>query len=193
MTSKTIALAATAFIAVAGLGAALAETTLPSIATPPPAAERTLVHANGYSISVPNDWLVATDVEGVDFMFAPPDVPFLCQTFSEKEVITAEDADIKPVLGTENLGEELFNKLLFAQVPKIAYLSTAPQPDHPGGWPFQRAVATGEFGGKPSTVLAYATFKAKNVYYGACVAETPVFEANKAKMEQAIDAIRITK
>lgn len=191
MTSKTIALAAATFAAVIGLGVAAAETKLPSVAQPKPSEGRTLTHANGYSITVPNDWLVATDAKGVDFMMATPDMSVICQTFSEKDIITAEDADVKAMLSTENLGEELFTKLLMGEAPGLTYLSTGPQPDHPSGWPFQRAVANAELDSKPMTSMLYLTFKSKNAYFGGCYTEQAAYEANKTKMDDVINAIRL--
>jgi len=193
VTLKTIALAATAAAAIIGAGAAFAQTVLPSIATPPPSADRTLVHAGGYSITIPTDWLVSTDGEGIDFTVGSADLTVICQTFHQSDVLNMTDDEARAGLTTENLGETIFTKLLFGDAPELTYVSTSIQADHPGGWPFQRAVATAVLDSTPSTSYAFVTFKQKGAFYGGCFTPTKDFEARKAEMDQFINAIRMTK
>jgi hypothetical protein len=191
--SKTIALAASAFVAVVGLGAAVAQTSLPSIAKPKPAEGRTLTHASGYSITIPNDWMVATDAEGVDFAMGNPDLSIICQTFHQSDVIDLPDEAIRQELATTDLGETIYTKLLFGDAPGLTYLSTSVQPDHPSGWPFQRAIANATLDNAPMTAYVYVTFKAKSVFYGGCYTSVNSIEAGKAAMDGVINAIRMTK
>ena len=97
MMSKTIALAATALAAVLWTGAAVSQTTLPSIAQPPATEGRALAHAAGYAVTVPNDWVVATDAQGADFLMGNADLSLVCFTFHEKGVIDASDDSAIPV------------------------------------------------------------------------------------------------
>ena len=86
MKSKTLTLAATAIAAALAMSAMPAQAELPKLAGGPaaaaPAAGQTLTHANGYSVTVPSDWVVATDIEGTDFMMGNADLSIICQTFS---------------------------------------------------------------------------------------------------------------
>ena len=86
MKSKTLTLAATAIAAALAMSAMPAQAELPKLAGGPaaaaPAASQTLTHANGYSVTVPSDWVVATDIEGTDFMMGNADLSIICQTFS---------------------------------------------------------------------------------------------------------------
>ena len=81
MKSKTIALAAAAIAAAFTIGAAQAQ--LPSLAGPPAAAAdngQKLTNARGYSLTVPGDWIVATDYEGADFMMGSADLSVIFDT-----------------------------------------------------------------------------------------------------------------
>ncbi|MFT3808293.1 MAG: hypothetical protein QM698_00060 [Micropepsaceae bacterium] len=189
--SKTLALAATALAAVLWTGAVVAQTTLPSIAQPKAGEGQTLTHASGYSITVPTDWLVATDAQGADFLMGNPDLSLVCFAFHENGVITATDADIKANLGTVDLGADFFTKILFQGAPDLAYEKTGPQADHASGWPFQRAVATLTADGTPSTAFAYITFKKTNAFYGFCYTATAARAANEPAAEAVIGSIRL--
>ncbi len=191
MMSKTIALAATALAAVLWTGAAVSQTTLPSIAQPPATEGRVLAHAAGYSVTVPNDWVVATDAQGADFLMGNADLSLVCFTFHEKGVINASDEEIKANLGVGDIGQEFFTKLLFQGAPDLAYESTGPQNDHPSGWPFQRAVVTLTADGTPSTAFGYVTFKKTNAFYGFCYTATAARAANEPAAQALINSIRL--
>ncbi len=198
MKSKTLTLAATAIAAALAMSAMPAQAELPKLAGGPaaaaPAAGQTLTHANGYSVTVPSDWVVATDIEGTDFMMGNADLSIICQTFSATGLdMQATDEQIKAELSTGDLGQDFYTKLLFDGAPELAYVSTGPQPDHPGGWPFQRAIATAKIDNTPHTAYAYATFKAKTLFAGYCFTESAKLEAGKAAMDNVINSIRINK
>lgn len=197
MKSKTIALAAAAIAAALTIGAAPVQAQLPSLAGPPaPAAAdngQKLTNARGYSLTVPSDWIVATDYEGADFMMGNADLSVICQMFSAPDVLDATDEEIRASLGTGDIGADLFTKLLFTGAPELAFVSTGPQNDHPSGWPFQRAVATLKLDTTPTTAFAYLTFKARTAYFGACFTESAKLAAGKASMESVIGSIRLTK
>ncbi len=195
MKSKTIALAAAAVAAALTLGVAPVQAQLPSLAGPPAAAEggQKLTNARGYSLTVPSDWIVATDYEGADFMMGSADLSIICQLFSAADVIDASDDEIRANLGTGDIGADFFTKLLFTGAPELAFESSGPQNDHPSGWPFQRAVATLKLDKTPTTAHAYLTFKAKSAYFGACFTETAKLSAGKATMDAVINSIRLTK
>lgn len=194
MKSKTIALAAAVVAATLAVGSVSAQTTLPSIAGPKPGTGTTLTHANGYSITAPADWITATNVDGVDFMMGNADLSIVCSTFSAKDVgLTATDEQIRVALSTEDLGPELFTKLLFDGAPELAYESTGPQADHPSGWPFQRAVATVKIENVKNTAHAYLTFKANSVFAGFCYTATDKLAAGKSAMDGVINSIKINK
>lgn len=192
MMSKTLAIAATALAAVLWTGAVSAQSTLPSLAGPKAGEGQTLTHGAGYSITVPNDWVVATDAKGSDFMMGNADLSVICLTFHEKNVIEASDEEIKANLGGIDLGAEFFTKILFTGAPELAYEKTGPQTDHASGWPFQRAVATLKPDGTALTAFAYITFKAKNAYYGFCYTETAARAANEAAAQAVIGSIKFS-
>lgn len=197
MKSKTLTLAATAIAAALAIGGVPAQAQLPKLAGGPaaaPTAGQTLTHANGYSVTVPSDWVVATDIEGTDFMMGNADLSVICQTFSAPGLdMKATDDQIKAELSTADLGADFFTQLLFSGAPELAFESTGPQPDHPGGWPFQRAVATAKIDNTPHTAYAFATFKAKTLFAGYCFTESAKLAAGKDSMNAVIDSIRILK
>jgi len=173
--SKTLTLAATAIAAALAMSAMPAQAELPKLAGGPaaaaPAAGQTLTHANGYSVTVPSDWVVATDIEGTDFMMGNADLSIICQTFSATGLdMQATDEQIKAELSTGDLGQDFYTKLLF-----------------------ERAIATAKIDNTPHTAYAYATFKAKTLFAGYCFTESAKLEAGKAAMDNVINSIRINK
>lgn len=195
MKSKIIALAATALAAVLATGVAPAQSSpMPSLAGPPASSGQTMTHANGYSFTVPSDWLVAADVEGTDFMMGNPDLSVLCGVFSVPNLaMDISDEQIRAELSANDLGPELFTKLIFSGAPDLAFQSTGPQANHPGGWPFQRAVVTLTMDGTPHTGYAYITFKAKTLFGGYCVTPTSNASSGGATINGVIDSVRIRK
>lgn len=195
MKSKILALGASALLAVAAISPAAAQSTkLPGLAGPSAPAGQTLTHANGYAFTVPSDWLMAADVNGADFVAATPDGAVFCATFSEGNLpMESSDEELKAALGAVDLGADFFSKNLFGTPPDLAFESTGPQPDHPSGWPFQRAVATFTVDGVKTTALGYATFKSKTFFAGFCYSESAKIGTTKAVMDGVINAIKITK
>ncbi len=195
MKSKIIALAATAIAAVLTVGVAPAQSTpLPSLAGPPAASGQTLTHANGYSITLPSDWLVATDIEGADYMMGNPDLSIICQAFSIPNLsMQVTDEQIRAELGANDLGPDFYTKLIFSGAPDLVYESTGPQANHPSGWPFQRAVATLTVDGKKHHAFAYVTFKAKTLFGGFCLTSSDVVASGRDTINGVIDSVRIRK
>lgn len=196
MSSKILTLAATALFVVmsAAAPAAAQSTTFPGLAGPAPSTGQTLTHANGYSVSVPTDWVVAADVNGADFMMGNPDLSVVCSVFSAANVgLNATDEQLRAALGSQDFGPDLFTNLLFKDVPDLKFESTGPQADHPGGWPVQRAVATLPIEGVAHTAYAYLTFKADSAFAGFCFTETGKAAAGKTSIDGVINSLKIHK
>ncbi len=192
MKTKT-ALVAAALAAVMMATAAPVQAQLPNLAGPSASEGQKLTHARGYSLVIPKGWLAATDVEGTDFVVGAQDMSVYCETHSVPDVLDAPDDQIRVELATTDLGPDFYTKFMFSGAPELAYVSTGPQPEHPGGWPFQRAVATAKIDNQPITLYAYVTFKAKTLFLGYCLTPSDKLEATKGQMDGVINSIRINR
>lgn len=163
-------------------------------------AGKRLSHPNGYTIVVPTGWdpYVGEKAMGGDFrLFTPNRGDGMCVFTSSPGLgLNMTEADLKDILATADLGGETFTKyFLGGEMSDIVYTQTGPQPDHPGGWPVQRAELTysdggpAANGGTPSVAWAYMTFRRDTLFIGYCGVDAGVADAMRNDVKALIDAI----
>ncbi len=154
--------------------------------------------AKGYEIGYPNDWKVVTDADGVDYLFLKTDASAMCGTFSGDmpELAKVTNEQIKAELSTP-LGETFWDNVLYGELPNKKYEHTGVDVNHPGGWPVQTALASGDFafeaGPVPAKIAAIMTFKNAKGYQVMCAVKSQHFDKTKTEIEGVFASFRLLK
>ena len=93
------------------------------------------------------------------------------------------------------LGEEFWDNVLFSSLPNKKYEHVGADPNHPGGWPVQTAIAAGDFafeaGPVPAKIAAIMTFKAGKGYQVFCAGKSQAYEALKPELAAIFNSFKI--
>jgi len=153
--------------------------------------------AKGYALGYPAGWQVVSSAD-VDYLFIKPDATALCAAFSGDipDIAGIPEADLRAMLSVP-LGEEFWDNVLFSSLPNKKYEHVGADPNHPGGWPIQTAIAAGDFafeaGPVPSKVAAIMTFKAGKGYQVFCAGKSQAYEALKPELAAIFNSFKILK
>lgn len=168
-----------------------------------------MAHPRGWAVTAPANWdpFQGDQALGADFrIFAPREIDAACAFYSRSGLgLGMTNDEIKSALAASALYDTAVVEFLQSdplfpgELSDIVVKEVRSQPNHPSGWPFQRAAftyfdgGTEARGGKSSQGWAVITFKNDTVFVGYCGANDASVADAKPAFSVILNTIEMTR